>query len=173
MPQGSPHIMSKSSPKAVSTRATKSGSATRRNSLSSAPSAIPNSVVPSRFPKGYGSDDNPRDRLLTLAGYSEEILAGLAKRALEKQVALLEATETKFFAFQGEVTDERERPALRVQLEAARSVVQVLGMQAPPAKQTVTVVHKLELPDWMQPDMNSGPEPETSPTIINTEGTVE
>lgn len=101
-------------------------------------------------------------------------MAGLAKRALEKQVALLEATETKFFAFQGEVRDERERPALRVQLEAARSVVQVLGMQAPPAKQTVTVVHKLELPDWMQPDTNSASETETSsPTIINAEGTVE
>jgi len=103
-----------------------------------------------------------------LAGYSEEILAGLAKQALDKQVALMQATETKFFAFQGNVTDERERPALRVQLEAARSVVQVLGMQAPPAKQTVTVVHKLELPDWMQPDTTERPT-----TIIDSEGTVE
>ena len=160
--------MSKSSPKVASTRVTKSGSVTRPSSSSSGRSVTPSLDKRSRFPTGYGSDDNPRDRLLTLAGFSEEILAGLAKRALEKQVALLEAQETQHFAHQGMVLDSRTEPALRVQLEAARSVVQVLGMQAPPAKQTVTIVHKLELPEWMQPDTSPTPT-----TIIDTEGIVE
>lgn len=135
--------------------------------MSSGPSTTPSLPVPSRYPTGYGSDDNPRDRLLTLAGYSEPILAEMARKALEKQVALLEATDTQYFAHLGAVTDERTTAALRVQLEAARSLVQTIGVQAPPAKQTVTVVHKLELPDWMQPDAT--PEPVTIPA----EGTVD
>lgn len=71
---------------------------------------------------------------------------------MQKAEAMLEATETQHFAHQGEVTDSRTEPALRVQLEAARTLNDVLGLKAPPAKQTVTVVHTLELPDWMQPD---------------------
>jgi hypothetical protein len=71
---------------------------------------------------------------------------------MRKTAQMLEATETQYYAHQGMVTDERTTPALRVQLEAARTLTTVLGLNAPPSKQTVTVVHTLELPAWMQPD---------------------
>ena len=111
----------------------------------------------SRFPTGCtgsptGEGDSPRERLLIKAGYTEEALANLAALSMQKTAAMLEATETQHFAHQGTVTDERTQPALRVQLEAARTLQEVLGLKAPPAKQTVTVVHTLELPNWMQPD---------------------
>ena len=96
--------------------------------------------------------DSPRERLLTAAGYTEEKLAALAGSAMQKAAQMLEATETQFYVHQGTVTDERTQPALRVQLEAARTLTQVLGLTAPPAKQTVTIVHRVELPDWMTPD---------------------
>lgn len=71
---------------------------------------------------------------------------------MEKAAQMLEATETQYYAHQGTVRDERTQPALRVQLEAARTLTEVLGLKAPPSKQTVTVVHTLELPEWMTPD---------------------
>lgn len=113
----------------------------------------------SRFPTGFTDGaDSPRERLLIAAGYTEEKLAALAALSMEKTSQMLEATETQYYAHQGTVTDERTTPALRVQLEAARTLTEVLGLKAPPAKQTVTVVHRLELPEWMTPD-------ETPPTI--------
>ena len=106
-----------------------------------------------RSPTGYtDGGDSPRERLLIAAGYTEEKLAQLAAQSMAKASQMLEATETQYYAHQGTVTDERTQPALRVQLEAARTLADVLGLKAPPSKQTVTVVHRVELPDWMTPD---------------------
>jgi hypothetical protein len=118
----------------------------------------------SKFPTGFtDTGDSPRERLLIAAGYTEEKLASLAALSMAKTSQMLEATETQYYAHQGTVTDERTHPALRVQLEAARTIQEVLGLKAPPAKQTVTVVHRLELPEWMTPD-------ETPTTIDVTPG---
>ena len=132
---------------------TKSGSSTRRSSSSSGKSASRSLDRSLTFPTGFShGGDSPRERLLTAAGYTEAQLASLAALAMQKTSQMLEATETQYYAHQGTVTDERTQPALRVQLEAARTLQEVLGLKAPPAKQTVTIVHTLELPEWMTPD---------------------
>jgi hypothetical protein len=132
---------------------TKSASSSPRNSSSSGNGSTRSLAQKSRFPTGlFDAGDSPRERLLLAAGYTEEQLAKLADLSMRKATQMLEATETQYYAHQGTVTDERTQPALRVQLEAARTLTEVLGLKAPPAKQTVTVVHTLELPDWMQPD---------------------
>jgi len=131
----------------------KSASSSRRNSSSSASASSRNLQKLLRSPTGYTNvGDSPRERLLTAAGFTEAQLATLAGLSMRKTAQMLEATETQFYAHQGMVTDERTTPALRVQLEAARTLTTVLGLNAPPSKQTVTVVHTLELPAWMQPD---------------------
>ncbi len=124
-----------------------------QNSSSIERPSTPTSPTSSRYPTGYGPDDSLRERLLAQAGYNEAILATITKQVIEKQVALLQADETLFFAYQGQVGDQRTVPAHRVQLEAARALTHLLGVQAPPAKQTVTVIHQLDLPAWMQPDV--------------------
>ena len=103
-------------------------------------------------PIGYGEHDDPRSRLLGLAGYSEETLAQLVQRSMQKKIKLLKATKTELAAYQGKFLDERRVPDHRIQLEAAKALDEVLGIKAPPARASVTVVHKLELPSWMCPD---------------------
>ncbi len=124
-----------------------------QSSSSIVPPSTPTSPTSSRYPTGYGPDDSLRERLLTQAGYNEAVLATITKQVIEKQVALLQADETLFFAYQGQVGDQRTVPAHRVQLDAAKALTHLLGVQAPPAKQTVTVIHQLDLPAWMQPDV--------------------
>ena len=104
--------------------------------------------------------------MLGLAGYNEPLLAELTRKSIEKKLELLEAKETKFFAFEGEVVDERTVADNRVQLEASKALDDILGVKAPPAKQTITVVHKVELPAWMMPD-------DQPPTTIEVSSTVE
>ena len=101
---------------------------------------------------GYQDQDDPRARLLELAGYDEASLARIAKASIEKKVALLESQKKSYFSFEGEVCDERTDPDHRTQLEASKALDEILGVKAPPAKQTITVVHKVELPSWMLPD---------------------
>ncbi len=130
-----------------------STSAIPQNSSSTAPSSTPTSPTSSRYPTGYGPDDSLRERLLGQAGYNEAVLAAITKQVVEKQVTLLNAHATQFFAYQGQVGDTRTTPDHRIQLEAAKALTTLLGVQAPPAKQTVTVIHQLDLPAWMQPDV--------------------
>jgi hypothetical protein len=108
--------------------------------------------VRSSSPTGYGDNDDPRARLLGLAGYNEAVLADITKQSMEKKLALLSAKKVQYFAYEGEVGDERVDEDGRLQLEAAKALDEVIGVKAPPAKQTITVVHKVELPAWMLPD---------------------
>jgi hypothetical protein len=71
---------------------------------------------------------------------------------MEKKVALLDAQKVSYFAYEGEVGDERTDADARIQLEAAKALDEILGVKAPPAKQTITVIHQVELPEWMLPD---------------------
>ncbi len=120
---------------------------------------------------GYGTDESLRERLLTQAGYTEAMLAEVAKQVVDKQVALLSAQTTQFFACHGTVTDTRTVPDHRTQLNAAKALTTLLGVQAPPAKQVVTVVHTLDLPAWMQPDvLEAEVVEETDGTTGNTQG---
>lgn len=48
-----------------------------------------------------------------------------------KLTQLAEAKQTEFFAYQGMVVDEREVPALGIQIQAAKLAAKVLGMEAP------------------------------------------
>lgn len=123
-------------------------------------------------PIGYGEHDDPRARLLGLAGYQEETLAQLVQRSIQKKVALLEASKTVFAHHEGQITDEREVADRRVQLEASKALDDILGIKAPPARQAVTVVHKIELPEWMCPDEDQ-PTSEDQPKIVNVTGEVE
>lgn len=100
-----------------------------------------------------------RASLLSAAGFDTTRLATLAQKALEARESILDATKTEYFTFQGQVVDQRTSPDYRLRLEAAKQVDAVLGLHAPTAKQTVTIVHRVELPDWMCPD-------HASPTII-------
>lgn len=90
----------------------------------------------------------------------------LAQRSLAKKLALLEATKTETAKYLGHITDERTYPDLRIQLEASKALDDILGIKAPPARQAVTVVHKIELPAWMCPD-------EDPPQIVDVTGQVE
>lgn len=138
--------------------ATASASVTPVSSPSSGPSATPNSVGSMTFPIGRRHlDDSPRDRLLHQAGYAEAVLATLAGKILQKQETLLEAQETRILSYQGEERARVHLPAHRIQLEASKCLAEIVGIKAPPAKQTVTVVHRLELPDWMTPDVTPPP----------------
>ena len=104
--------------------------------------------------------------MLGLAGYNEPVLAEITRRSMEKKVALLDAKKVSYFAYEGEVGDERVDEDSRVQLEAAKALDEILGVKAPPAKQTITVVHKVELPEWMLPDGHK-------PQVIEVNSTVE
>lgn len=117
-------------------------------------------------PIGYGEHDDPRSRLLGLAGYSEETLAELVQRSMKKKIQLLNAKKTEVASFQGKITDERTYRDNRIQLEAAKALDEVLGVKAPPARASVTVVHKLELPAWMCPD-------DAPNQVVDVTGTVE
>jgi uncharacterized Zn finger protein len=112
----------------------------------------PNSRKKLISPIGYGDQDDPRARLLGLAGFNEETLAKAVQRSMEKKLQLLEATTTLTAAFQGQITDTKEVPDAKTQLAAAKALDEVLGVKAPPARQAVTIVHKIELPEWMCPD---------------------
>jgi hypothetical protein len=108
-----------------------------------------------RYPTGYqgaGDQDDPRARLLALAGFDEDSLARIAKASIDKKLALLEATKKTYASFNGTIEDERSDPDTRTQLEASRALDEIIGIKSPPAKQTITVVHKVELPAWMLPD---------------------
>jgi len=147
-----------SGPKGPRGRSTKSASATPANSLSSAPSGTRSSGGNTTSPIGRRHlDDSPRDRLLQQAGYAEAVLATLAAQTLQKQTDLLEAQTTTVLSYHGEETGRVTLPDTRIQLEASKALQDVLGIKAPPAKQTVTVVHRLELPDWMTPDETPPP----------------
>jgi hypothetical protein len=93
--------------------------------------------------------------LLGLAGFNEERLAKITQQSMEKKLELLSAKKVSYFAYEGEVQDQREDEDGRLQLEAAKALDEILGVKAPPAKQTITVVHKVELPAWMLPDGQS------------------
>lgn len=163
-------------------RAIKSASAIPASSDTSGSSDTPSSPTPSPSttasskkypmpkppnPKGYESGgDSPRERLLALAGLTEPALAEVAKQAFAKKVALLDATQTEHFSTRGKVHDQRVTPDYRLQLDAAKALDDVLGLKAPPARQTVTVLHKLELPEWMMADGEPA-------KTIEIEGTVE
>ena len=84
---------------------------------------------------------------------------------MEKKLQCMKATKKTYASYEGEITDEREDPDYRTQLEASRALDDIIGIKAPPAKQTITVVHKVELPAWMLPDGQQ-------PTTIEVEGSV-
>ena len=101
---------------------------------------------------GGEDQDDPRARLLAMAGFDEASLARIAKLSVDKKLALLESHKKSYFSFEGEVQDEREDPDYRTQLGASKALDEIIGIKSPPAKQTITVVHKVELPAWMLPD---------------------
>jgi hypothetical protein len=94
--------------------------------------------------------------LLGLAGYNEAKLAEITKQSMEKKLALLSAKKVTYCTFEGEFGEESKvDDDGRLQLEAAKALDEILGVKAPPAKQTITIVHKVELPAWMLPDGQS------------------
>jgi hypothetical protein len=103
-------------------------------------------------PIGFGEGDDPRARLLGLAGYTEETLAEAVHRSMRKKLDLLSATKTVTAQYMGKISDSMEVEDRRIQLEASKALDEILGIKAPPARQAVTIVHKIELPSWMCPD---------------------
>jgi hypothetical protein len=87
-----------------------------------------------------------------LAGYDEDSLARIAKQSIDKKLELLGSHKKTYFSYEGEVGDERSDPDHRTQLEASKALDEIIGIKSPPAKQTITVVHRVELPTWMLPD---------------------
>ena len=115
--------------------------------------STPNPLAPRprvRRPAGSvgAPDTDPRAQLLERAGITAERQAEAVSKAFTKQVDLLEATTTKFFAHDGAVVDTREVSVPEVQLKAAESLHRLTGANAPPTSRTVEVVHRLEWPEW-------------------------
>ena len=104
--------------------------------------------------------------MLGLAGYSEETLAQAVQRSMEKKLQLLEATKTVTASHMGRITDTLDVPDVKTQILACKALDDVLGVKAPPARQAVTIVHKIELPSWMCPD-------DQPQTVVDVTGTVE
>lgn len=162
----SPHTTTASaSPEKPGVKST-SASSTPVKSPSSGSSSNRSSGRKLISPIGFGEHDDPRARLLGLAGFQEETLAQLVQRSIQKKVALLEAVTTETAKYMGKITDTMTQPDHRVQLEASKALDDILGIKAPPARQAVTIVHKVELPSWMCPD-------DEPPTVIPVTGTVE
>ncbi len=68
-----------------------------------------------------------RERLLELAGITDQDLASDITAARDKLLSLLEAKETKFFQHNGQVEDEREVEALDIQRRAAKDLLELAG----------------------------------------------
>ncbi len=95
---------------------------------------------------------DPREILLEKAGVTPEKQAEAVGRSFAKKVALLDAKETKFFAHEGEVMEQREVEAIGVQLKAAEAIDRMVGVNAPPSTRSVVVTHRLEWPEWYKPE---------------------
>ena len=104
-----------------------------------------------------------RERLLDLAGISEQDLAGDIAAARGKLLSLLAATETKFFQHNGEVVSERDVEALDIQRRAAKDLLELAGglagsrgsgTQAGPGKVTIVVEKQWVTPS--QPPQSEG-----------------
>ncbi len=98
-----------------------------------------------------------RDRILISAGITEEEQARAVRKAWDRKLALLDATRTQYVTFEGKVTDQRILEDNATRLQAAEAIDRLVGVIAPPSKQTVEVVHRLELPEWALPDENPVP----------------
>jgi hypothetical protein len=109
-----------------------------------------------------------RQTLLDLAGVSSERQAEAVAKAFEKKVALLEAVRTQYFAREGEVMEERTHPAIDIQLKAAEALDRMLGVNAPPATRSITIVHTLDIPEWYRT-----PTQEPATITIETHGGAE
>jgi hypothetical protein len=76
-------------------------------------------------------------------GMTPEGLGERLRVALDKAVALLEATETRYFSHKGQVTDERVVAALKEQIKAVHEITTIVEMLLPkhemPAPRAVTV----------------------------------
>jgi hypothetical protein len=68
-----------------------------------------------------------RDRIMELAGVSMEERVRLFKLALEKLTGLLDAKETKFFSYMGNVVTTEEVANLALQRKAALDLVEIIG----------------------------------------------
>lgn len=91
-----------------------------------------------------------RESLLESAGITRDVQVSAIAAAFQKQLDLMSATVTKYFAFEGEVRDQREVTCPEVQLKAAESVHQILGTFAPKTQKEVKVVYHVQIPEWYQ-----------------------
>jgi hypothetical protein len=64
-------------------------------------------------------------------GMTPEGLGERLRVALDKAVALLEATETRFFSHKGKVTDERVVAALKEQIKAVHEITNIVQTLLP------------------------------------------
>jgi len=96
--------------------------------------AVPQNRQPDQFPI---SRAETRQMFLEAAGLTPAEAALIMRRSVDKLVEKLEATETKFFALDGKVTDEREVIAHAIQLKAAEDLAQ-LGVDIMGLKQAAT-----------------------------------
>ena len=123
--------------------------------------------LPTPTPPTPPHTDNERDTLLTGAGLTPSRKVALTQKTIDRLEAMLDAEETKFFAFQGQVGEVRRVPDHETRLKAVEASYRLLGIAAPKQDQKITVVYKLELPSWAQADTN------TAPQVIEIEGKVE
>ena len=93
-----------------------------------------------------------RDRLLEAANFTPEEQAALTRKVIDRTTSLLDAEETKYFSFEGEVRDQRTGPDNGCRLAAVDASARLLGLSAPKANQKVEVVYRVELPEWALPD---------------------
>lgn len=88
--------------------------------------------------------------LLENAGITPERVATGVAKAFEKNLALIEATTTKFFQHEGEVTAERTLADNAAQLKAVEAMHAFAGSNAPPTSKKIEVVYHIEIPAWFR-----------------------
>jgi len=117
----------------------------------------PKSVAPVVYnpPAGQMGAESQRTRLMDLAQIDEAEQVAALKEAWAKKRSLVNAHTVRYFAHEGQVCDQRTVQDNKVCLEASESLERMLGVIAPRAEQKVTVVHKLELPEWAQPTLEA------------------
>ncbi len=107
-----------------------------------------------------------RDLILEMAGFDPEKLAAYIQKSADKFVEKLSATETKYFSFEGKVTDAVTQTDHGTQLKAAQSLAQlaldVAGLRkssSRPAPDPTPAVH-IDMSGWTvkQPPKQETPE---------------
>ena len=132
----------------------------------------PTKNLPAKKPGNPGggipwSPDQMMNKLWEASGITLERRAKALKRAFETLEQDLTAEKTEFFAFQGEVKDQRTVPDLAARSKAREQVFKLTGVDQG-GTQPVKVEMNIPIPPWAKVEIK--PAPADPPKPIELEG---